>query len=551
MISFSSLLSKEIVTQISPDLKEWKRSGAVLNTQSGKKDVLRPRENTPRSGEIFLDFEGEVQDPESSETPLISQAKTISVLSSSYIRDSKYSIFGKTSAYFSGKRNQIHLGVSGSHFFGSHPEPFTITIPLYISEQGGSSVVLDKTVFIKGKKYGFSLEIEENKLMFYVNQLIRKENGSTVSAVLQAKNPLPRKEWVIISIYFDTLSNQITLFQNGYQISKFEATGAEIEGIGFPEVDTSNLILAKSYFGNIDGFHIHKGEPLTGKDYTRYGRVKYQDDTKLASHDGSFVSSPVYSTKYSYTSLEKYNLSIDKPQDTQVQVFFRASNQKFSDDESKGPRWLPLEDSNANHKNAPKFKFHQWKVWLRSDPQGKSAPSLFGIQYFIKEQLPPEIPTNFRVTLAKDRDKTVCFSWTSNHEREVQDKGGYLIYYGVEPDRMIGSLFVKSTEGTLSLIDGKSGEADYKSLKFCADEETLISNIYITDSDIKNLPVAVADPTFVSRLERRGALFQQGITYYFKISAYNQYYDEWEGRDQKSKLSAPLTISFPKEISQR
>ncbi|WP_246047341.1 concanavalin A-like lectin/glucanase [Leptospira ognonensis] len=550
LFSLSSLIAKENVTLLSPNLTDWKRTGAVLDTQAGKKDILRAKENTPTSGEIFLDFEGDVANPEFSESALSHSAKTISVVSSSYISDSKYSIFGKKSAFFSGKRNQIHLGVSGSNFFHAHPEPFTITIPLYLSEQGASSVVLDKTVFIKGKKYGFSLEIEENRLVFYANQLIMKENGTTVSAVLQSPNTLPRKEWIFISIYFDTISNRILLFQNGYQTAQFEADGSGIAGIGFPEVDTSNLILAKSYFGNIDGFHIHKGEPLRARDYSRYHRVKFAEDTKLASHNGSYVTSPVYATKYSHSTLEKWNASMETPKDTQTAVFFRGSNQKFQEEESKGPMWISLEDP-KNTKLLPKFKFHQWKIWLRSDPQGKSTPSLFGLNYQIKEQIPPEIPTNFRVSLSREKAKTVCFAWNSNHEREVQENGGYLIYFGVEPDRMIGTIFVNANQGKISTIDGKSENADYKNLKFCADEDTLISNIYITDEDAKSIPKALLDPVFSSRHEKRGALFQEGITYYFKIAAYNRFFDEWEGRDQKSKLSSPLSVSFPKEISQR
>lgn len=550
MFCASSLFSKESLTIFSSDLKGWKKVGAVFDSQAGKKDILRPKENTPRFGEIFLDFEGDVQAPDTTESAIYRKAKTISVINSSYIIDSKYSIFGKKSAYFSGKRNQIHLGISGSHFFGINPEPFTITIPLLISEQGTSSVVLDRTVFIKGKKYGFSLEIEENKLVFYVNNLLQKENGITASAILKSASQLPRKEWIFISIYFDTVSNRITLFQNGFEATSFESNEPNMIGIGFPKDDTSNLILAKSYFGNIDGFHIHSGEPLTTKDYSKYGRVSYDDTSKVVTHDGSYVVSPVYETKFSHSSLEQFVVSADRPTDTQVAVYFRSDNRKFSENETSGPNWIRLEENSNGFKNLKKFKYHQWKVWLRSDPQGKVVPSLFGLNYKVKEQFPPEVPSHFRITNVDEKEKSICFAWNSNHEREVQDKGGYMIHYGVEPDRMIGTLFVKS-DGSTSQIDGKSENSDYKNLKFCADETTLLTNIYITDKDAKELPSTLSDPILASRLERSGLLFQNGITYYFKISAYNRFYDEWEGRDQKSKLSNPISKTFAKDVSQR
>ncbi len=523
----------------------------VLDTQAGKKDILRPRENTPRFGEIFLDFEGDVQAPESTETPIVSKAKTVSILSSSYIIDSKYSIFGKKSAYFSGKRNQIHLGVNGSHFFSSHPEPFTITIPLLISEQGASSVVLDKTVFIRGKKFGFSLEIEENKLVFHARNLFQKIDGSTFSADIESPIPIPRKEWTFVSIFFDTIENRILLFQNGYQTAMFEATGEEIAGMGFPQGDTSNLILAKSYFGNIDGFHIHKGEPFQGHEYSRFGRVNYADDSKVATHHGSYVVSPVYSTNFSYSKLEKMQASFEKPVDTQFIVYFRGENKKFSEDEAMGPAWVRLDESFKSQNVQFKFKFHQWKVWLRSDPSGKTVPSFYGLRYAVKEQVPPAVPSNFRITDVNDKERSICFAWNSNHEREVQENGGYLIYFGVEANRMIGTLFVKAKDGTLLKIDGKEEGADYKNLKFCANENTLLANIYVPDKENSSLPNMLNDPKYVSRMERKGHLFQEGITYYFKISAYNHFFDEWEGRDQKSPTSSPKSFSFPKEISQR
>jgi len=498
-----------------------------------------------------LDFEGEVSNPEVTSVPLTNKSKTISILSSSYIIDPKYSIFGNKSAYFSGKRNQIHLNVSGSRFFNSSPESFTITIPLLISEQGASSIVMDKTVFIKGKKFGFSLEIEENKLVFYANNLIQKEDGSQISTVLRAPNQIPRKDWHIISIHFDTIQNKILLFQNGYQTAAYQAQGEDIIGIGFPESDSTNLILAKSYFGNIDGFHIHQGKPFESKEFSKYNRVKYSDETKRVSHEGSYVLSPIYSTKFSYSEISKIKFDIDKPTDTDVALYFRGSNQKFGESEEKGPKWNRIELSLKDLSALPKFKFYQWKVWLRSDPQGKQAPTLYGLNFLVKELNPPDAPTNFRVSPMPNDTKGVCFNWNSNHEREVQDHGGYMIFYGVEPDRMIGTLFVKSENGKLTSINGKSEGSDYKNLKYCANEDILITNIYITDEDEKTLPKSLSNPSFSSRKEKQGALFQFGITYYFKIAAYNKYFDEWEGRDQKSKLSAPISFSFPNEVTQR
>lgn len=550
-----NLDAKEIVRLTQTPLSDWKRIDAIIETKPGKKEIIRASENTPKNKELFLDFEGEVSSPEGKEEVFSSSnfksPKSVSILSSSYIIDEKHSFFGKRSAYFSGKRNQIHVSVSGSPLFGTNPESFSITVPLLISEQGASSVVLDRTVFIKGKKYGFSLEIEENKPVFYANNLFQTSNGSTKSAEVRSNISIPRKEWHVISIYFDVNEMKFSLYQNGYETASFEGNVSNIIGVSFPEHDSTNLVIGKSFFGNMDAVHIHKGEPMENKDYSRFARVTYSDETKLASQNGSWIISPIYMTEHSFASLMQFEASFEKPKDSQVNVYFRGSNRKFSESQTHVP-WTRIEDGNKIPANLEKFRFHQWKVWLRSDPEGTASPSFHAFQYKLKEIIPPNIPTGFRISEFSPLDKKICFAWNSNHEREVQNGGGYMIHYGVEPSRMIGTLFVKNsqTEG-LKSIDGKTEENDYKNLKFCADESTLLSNIYISESDAPSLSKTLEDPKFTANRERRGALFQSGISYYFKISAYNRYHDEWEGRDQKSGLSGPISVHFPKEVSQR
>jgi hypothetical protein len=150
--------------------------------------------------------------------------------------------------------------------------------------------------------------------------------------------------------------------------------------------------------------------------------------------------------------------------------------------------------------------------------------------------------------------ENVCFHWNSNHELEVREGGGYQIHYGLEPSKMIGTIFVKmNSSGNYSKIDHQnSGDKESHILKHCISEESLISNLYIPEgklegSEFQNL----ADPIDLSRMEKRGHLFQSGLTYYFRISAYNKYLNEWDSKDQRSSLSEPVRFSFPKEISNR
>ncbi|GBF49766.1 hypothetical protein LPTSP4_12850 [Leptospira ryugenii] len=541
ILSFS-LEAKEIIREYQSQFADWKRKSAEYEQGISGNQSLKPSENRPKNPELFLDFEEDKNEKLS---------RAISILSSSFIPDPKHSLYGKRSAYFSGKRNQIHLNVSGSHFFGQNPESFTITLPLLINEQGAYSNVLDKTVLIQGQSYGFRLEIVEAKPVLSLHQMIKKLDGSYITVTIRSNKIIPRKEWHILSLYFDTKKNQILMFQNGFETARYEAPKAAVDHIGFHEDDSNALILAKSYFGNIDGFHIHAGEPFGDGKYSRYESAQYSDDTKRVQHEGSFITSPVFETTYSHSTLDFVQLHRQSPKDTNVGLYFRSSLQKFSDKENVGPTWKPIDLTKVKWTDTNRFRYYQWKIWLRPDPIGSTAPSVSQLTYQLKELIPPDVPSFFRVNKMEGEPLGVCFLWNSNHEREVQNQGGYMIHFGPHPDRMIGTLFVKSKDNKLINIDGRDEAADYKNLKFCANERTLLENIYIPDQSVTELPNTVSDPVFTSRMERKGHLFQSGITYYFRISAYNQFYNEWEGRDQKSKLSAPVSLSFDREISQR
>ncbi|XDD48248.1 concanavalin A-like lectin/glucanase [Leptospira sp. WS39.C2] len=495
---------------------------------------------------MFFDFEGDTNEPYLTESGIPFPSKSISVVSSSYLEDRNTHFFGKKSAYFSGRRNQIHLSVSGNSLFGTHPDPFSISIPLYMSEQGASSVILDRTVYVKGKKYGISLELNEGKPTFFVNHLLQKTEGRTVSFVLESSVKIKRKTWEVISIYFDTLNNRYVLYQNGIETAEYQNKGADTIGFGFPENDSTPLILGKSYYGNLDGFHIHKGEPESS--YTKFESVRYDDDTKIGYMEGSISTSSILETKYSNSSLLQVQWNVNQPKDTMLELYFRGSNQKFNDSSSLS--WTRIKSFTTDLPKQ-KFKYYQWKIWFRPDPMGKTVPSVQSLSFDYTEQTPPDVPTLFRLDPNTSKNQQVCFLWNSNHEKEVQNGGGYIIHYGLVPNRMVGSVFVKKDKtNELRKIDGNEENSSFKNKRFCLDEDTLISNIYIPEGQLESPEDRrLADQIDVSKKEKRGLLFQPGLTYYFRISAYNRYLNEWDSRDQRSELSPPISFSFPKEVS--
>ncbi|MDF3822019.1 concanavalin A-like lectin/glucanase [Leptospira sp. 96542] len=546
---FLPTFASQVPKKESLNLQLWKKSGASFHSVLGKKSHIKPKENTPNFGELFFDFEGDVGSPETTESETKFVSKAISLVSSSYIVDEKTAFFGGQSAFFSGRRNQIHLSVFGNSLFGTRPEPFSITVPIRINEQGTNSVILDRTVFVKGKKYGFSLELIDNKPTLSVNNLIQKTNQRTKSFQIFSDTKIKRKEWEVLSIYFDTISNKTILYLNGKEEGEYEYNTHDTIGFGFPENDSTSLVLAKSFYGNIDGFHIHKGMPI--EKYTKYQSVLYDDSAKTAEQPGVWVVSPILETKFSNSVLSNVNYEAEIPDDTMIEIYFRGQNQKFTET-NHNLNWVRV-SKNVSSLPKEKFKYHQWKVWLRPNPAGSKIPNLQTLSFEYTEQTPPMIPTMFRLDPKNNNGNSVCFLWNSNHEKEVQNGGGYIIHYGLTPNRMIGSIFVKKNiEGKFFKLDGKEENSGFRNLKHCITTENLISNIYIPDGELESEEFKpLADPSYASRKEKMGHLFQSGLTYYFKISAYNHYLNEWDSRDQISEVSKPISFSFPKEISNR
>lgn len=497
--------------------------------------MLQPAENLPNQGFLFLDFE-----------PEESFQQTLTVISNSYIPDSKNSVFGKRSGFFSGKRNQIQVSLQGSKLSPQVKETFSIRVPILLNEQGSASTLFEKLVIIKGKLFGIVLELEENKPIVTIHNLFRYSDGTTKSAELVSDEVVPRKKWHAITVTIDPNSKKILLYQNGKLRGETKMDNSELLNLGFPEEDSTPLVLAKNFYGNIDAVHIHKGYPNPESFYTRYPNVELDRETLIPSQAGSTLTSPILTSRYSQASLYKWTLGSEKPEGSLLNLYFRGSNEKFSANSQNAPNWQRLTENSP----VERFKFHQWKIWLRPDALGEKVPLLHSFKYELKEQLPPSAPTGVRIETSDLPEKKICLLWATNHEREVQSGGGYMIHYGVKPDEMVGTLFFKPDPTPIS-ISGKEEGSDYKNLKFCMTEQTLYENFYLPEEKDAFTKQGWNEEVFRAKREKNGLGFHSGITYFFRISAYNKFFDEWRGRDQRSGLTDAVFATFSKDLSKR
>ncbi|MBL0265950.1 MAG: hypothetical protein IPQ05_19330 [Leptospiraceae bacterium] len=172
-----------------------------------------------------------------------------------------------------------------------------------------------------------------------------------------------------------------------------------------------------------------------------YRAVAYDDTIKFANQFKGIAFSPVLQTKNSFSKLLSIDPDATKPAGTQLEVHFRISNSFFTEDDSE-IEWMDAADiKKAMEKD---FKYLQWKLILRSDYSGKFTPSLNTIRFRYVESLPPNAPAGLKVVENENNPLGVCLKWTSNHEDNVRNGGRYLIHYGVSPERMVGTLTVRS-----------------------------------------------------------------------------------------------------------
>lgn len=500
-------------------LSHWKKQGIQLESIPGKVGYLQPSEKRPEDSLFYLDFEEEEI-----------KRQGLRVISSSYLTDTKVALRGKKSAFFSGKENQILI--STQSLFPRPNTDFSIRIPILLNEQGSSSVILEKKLLIAGKMFGFVLELSENYPVLKIHNIIQFHNGETKSVILKSSEAVPRKDWHAITIYMDCMRGYVALYQNGKLRADYYERNMDFKEIAFPEEDSLPLVLGKNYFGHMDGIHFHKGKPLVEEFYSKYSSVSYDSTTHQANQESGYMYSPILMTIHSGSQIQNITPVLETPKDTLVQIFFRGSDSPFN--EESNLLWERPEDFKR------RFKFYQWKVAMRPDPIGKQVPGLQGFHYLLKEERPPRIPIGLRVQKV---DKTnICLAWNSNHEREVQAGGGYLIQYGFAADKMIGTL---SVDENFLPISGKSENQDYMNLSICLTEELLYNNFYFPK--VRDLPKNLEKELHRSQREKTGHFLKPGITYYFKISAYNKYYDAKTYSDQISPPSEAISFSFPWE----
>ena len=471
---------------------------------------LQPIEN--KNHNLYLDFENKQA------SALKDRSNQHKILVSNYIPNSKYYYQGKISATCLGKSSQIQVEANEVTILGSKEIYNQIFISLALYPKSSKGIIFSKIYFFEGKRYGMKLKMKNYQLSFDIYNLFTN-NQKTYSAKLIFSRLLERNKWNQIQISIDTNTKEIFGFLNGQRTAFQEVSKKyNITNFGFHQNDTSPLILCNNYYGYLDDFLLGIGKIKNLKQV--YPTQIYDTENKTLKNVYGTALSPVYQTKYSHSIVENLAFNYLQPKETKIEFYIRFSEKYFESQDQK-PIWKDI--ISFKEKKKRHFRYFQWKMKLKSDYKGEKTPEFYSFRLKYRETKPPLAPNDFNLVLFDPRKLKICFQWSQSHEVEVREGGGYKLHYGVSPERMVYSLSIFDVKKRQSI-----GNIEFFST--CLDNEILLKNV----NKQKNLGHNIL-------------LLKKGGTYYFKISVYNKYYDETERKDQISKQSPAVSVTFLSE----
>jgi hypothetical protein len=550
LINLQTLGSEEISFGVGTrnSFHEMKKSKVKVSRVGPREDKIELSKIKFRSAELLLDFEnkkaGDLKD----------KNNNYDVRESIYSPVDGTSPFGKRYAAFTTKESQIRV-YSGA---GKVLSNSIISTPIYFSfyimpgDLEQSSNVFSKSYLSGGKKYGIECKIINNKIEVFFHNFFSYSDSETKSYTLESTEKLNSKVWTHVLITLDPALGLGKLFENGEEKASIRAFRTSTDKTpllsGFHKYDTNPLVIGKDFYGKLDNFMIGKGTlPIASKMNIPYQEVSFDMDNKQVNQIRGYAVSKVIRTKFSHALPLSINYKSIEPVGTHVEVHYRFSEDPFEEDDPS-PAWNIYDHGNFSEKEKRTyFNYFQWKVVMRSNYDGEITPSLSHFAMNYKESIPPNPPSGFRVTSVNHDTPEVCFKWNSNHENDVIDGGGYVIHYGVTPERMVATVkfgmdgnkitgIPKSTMDSNEPIKSKV-KKNYLNLEGC-----LNNNLIQVNSEFSK--------------DKNILFLKSGITYYFKITALNNKYplgrEETDaGEDQKSPPSKSIMVTFRTEANDR
>lgn len=240
--------------------------------------------------------------------------------------------------------------------------------------------------------------------------------------------------------------------------------------------DPDGTMHANTAYGDYPHYLPSKAHPRRSDWFTGWMLLSYDKPVKSSSHRGDFTASNVVDENIKTFWVAKSNgdewLTIDLQQPGEIHAVqvnyadYRSNiygkpdtlyNQYLMEYSDDGQTWHTLVDKRDNRKDEPndyvELAHPREARYVRFTNKHVPTPNLAisGLRIFGKGSGPePQTPQRFRADRQEDR-REARLSWSS-----VDDAQGYMIYYGIQPDKLYHSHIVyKDTTLQVSSLNVK------------------------------------------------------------------------------------------------
>ena len=480
------------------------------------------REKIFSDTELFLDFENSDSDD------LREHSGNYRIARSSYTPADQNSPDGKYHASFAGKTSSIIIPAYQSQLLGSSifKSDFFVSFYIYTNRDG---VIMKKIYYSRGNKYGMVIERKNGFIQVRLINMV-SESGQTRSFTITGNKKLPENKWELVTFYLDP-GGKLVLYHGESMTAYREIRYNNAFSIGYHPNDTTPMKIGGEYYGFLDRILVKRGRPDLSELTRSYNTVS---TGILPSQDYGVIKSEVHRTEFSNSIPRSFRIRETVPTGSSIEHYVRFSNSAFSMHSEEIP-WI---NHNAFEKKSAKirFKYFQWMAKIKPDPEGLESPRLSEATLSYQLHKPPARPSGIKILSASEESLSICLGWISNHEKDVQQCrtdsnnvrhcGGYMIHYGFTRDKMAGILAIdKNGNNITGLEQDKKLTDSYRSLNLCIDNGLITKNAELHQN--QDIPV-----------------FRKGLTYYFKITAYNNRYNTIDSKDQKSIPSKTVFHTF-------
>ncbi len=256
---------------------------------------------------------------------------------------------------------------------------------------------------------------------------------------LRSSSTIVPEKWARHSVCYDDENGTLEYYIDGILegIAYTTDTGNAYGQYLIPDLGTpAKIEICRNFVGSIDELLISRQV----NDLTQT-----QNSGVYSADGGSFKTIPL-DTKSNGSVLKNVKSVMNIPEQTEVQIFVRASD-NFYEWDKYFPKWTLLK--NGNPENLVQGRYFQVAINLFTDGDGEKTPVITSLDVNYSVQTPPFAPTKI---FSESGDSKVTISWQQNNPN---DKYGYLVYYGTKSGEYVGQY---ASQGD-SPIDCKSANS--------------------------------------------------------------------------------------------